>query len=276
MDVIRYDGSDYIIAKWRSGKGDKRDNAIQLGSSLRVKSGQAAILVFQQEDGKFQDIIKGPFDEELTTKNIPVISKFISLAYHGSSPHQAEVYFVNTQSLIQIRFGIPYFDVFDNEKKEFSVPIAVRGTINVQIKDIEEFIGKFGLRDVNVEEYRKFIMSALTRYVKATITNLPEAANISPLKLEQKINDVNTILEKVVSDRLENEFGVNVSSLDVDAIEVDKKSKDYKDLSKVGKKLSLRNIIHKGRVERLKDDIDLASQASEIALKIIDKIKFFK
>ena len=273
MEVIRYDGDNYLVAKWHSGKGDKKDNAIQLGSSLRVKSGQAAILVYEQEDGKFQDIIKGPFDGKLTTKNLPIISRFLSLAYHGASPHQSEVYFVNTQSLIQFKFGIPYFDVFGNEKKELSVPIAVRGALNLKIKDVEEFVNKFGLRDVSVESYRKLIMTPLTRYVKATITVLPETANISPLKLEQKIDPVSTILEKVVSYRLENEFGVSVSSLDIEAIEVDKSSKDYKQLERVGKKLLLRNIIHRGRVERLNDDIDLVSKAVDVALRIIEKIK---
>ena len=276
MDAIRYDGTDYIIAKWHSGKNPKKDNSIQLGSTLRVKNGQTAIFMCKQDDGTLQDVIEGPFDEKLTTKNLPVISRIVSLAYHGATPHQAEVYFVNMLNLIQIRFGVPYFDVFDNEKKEFSVPIAVRGTINVQIKDLDSFINLFGLRDLSIEEYRGYIISAVTRYVKEVIINLPEAANLSVLKLESKISEVNQILERIISTRLENDFGVKVTSLDVDAIEVNKNSKDYKELSKVGKKLTLRNILHRNRVEHLREDIDIAKDINEIVDSILPKIKPIK
>ena len=273
MDIIRCDDTSSIISKWHSDKGPKQDNAIKLGSSLRVKTGQVAVFLYKKDNDTYQDIIEGPFDQILETKNIPIISNIIGLAYHGGSPFQAEVYFINTLKLIQVRFGVPFFDVYDNTYKEFSVPVAVRGTINLHVKDVNEFIQIFGLRDLSIEDFQKMILSKVTRYVKYTITNIPETGNLSPLKLETKISDVSDILEIILKEKLSTEFGVEVTSLDVDGIEVDKKSDDYNELIKVGKKLTLSSILHKVRIKKANDTIEVVKSVTDIAMEILEKLK---
>jgi hypothetical protein len=47
MDVIRCDEKEYLIWKWKpSGEANstRKENAIRYGSSIRVKSGEAAVL----------------------------------------------------------------------------------------------------------------------------------------------------------------------------------------------------------------------------------------
>lgn len=51
MDVIRCDESDYLVWKWSpTGEKSRKENAIRYGSSLRVKAGEVAVLVYKQED----------------------------------------------------------------------------------------------------------------------------------------------------------------------------------------------------------------------------------
>ena len=125
MDVIRCDEQEYLVWKWRpSGEATstKKENAIRYGSSLRVKDGEMAVFVYQQKDGALQDYITGPYDQTIKTANFPVLSGIVGLAFGGASPFQAEIYFINLSGNIQIKFGVPYFDVFDPRFLDFAVP----------------------------------------------------------------------------------------------------------------------------------------------------------
>jgi membrane protease subunit (stomatin/prohibitin family) len=142
-DVIRCDEPNYLIWRWHPNgfaSGDlKRDTAIRTGSVLRVKTGEMAVFVYKQHDGQSEDYIVGPYDGTLKTKNFPVLSSIIGLWYEGDTPFQAEVYFVNLATVIQIRFGVPYFGVVDPRYPDFEVPVAVRGTLSFKINDYKAF-----------------------------------------------------------------------------------------------------------------------------------------
>ena len=144
MDEIRCDEPSYLIWKWHphgSEQGNNnRENAIRYGSSLRVKDGEAAVLVYNQPNGTFQDFIIGPFDKKIETKNLPVLASIVGLAYAGGTPFQAEVYFINLAQIIQVKFAVPFFDVFDPRFTDFCVPVAVRGTITFKINDCKNFV----------------------------------------------------------------------------------------------------------------------------------------
>ena len=139
MSVIRCDEPEYLVWKWRPAGQDvnttTRENSIRWGSSLRVKDGEVAVFLYKQKNGTMQDFIEGPFDETIQTANFPVLSGIIGLAYGGDAPFQAEVYFINLSGNIQIRFGVPYFDVMDPRYTDFVVPTAVGGSITFNITD---------------------------------------------------------------------------------------------------------------------------------------------
>ena len=123
MDEIRCDEPSYLIWKWRpsgSQLGENtRENSIRWGSSLRVKDGEVAVFVYKQKDGTMQDFIVGPYDEIIKTANFPVLASIVGLAYEGGTPFQAEVYFINLAQIIQIKFGVPFFDVYDPRFNDF-------------------------------------------------------------------------------------------------------------------------------------------------------------
>ena len=144
MDEIRCDEPSYLIWKWHpkgtQGGDNTRENSIRWGSSLRVKDGEVAVFVYKQKDGTMQDFIVGPFDQTIKTANFPILASIIGLAYDGGTPFQAEVYFINLAQIIQTKFAVPFFDVYDPRFEDFGVPVAVRGTIKFKITDHKEFI----------------------------------------------------------------------------------------------------------------------------------------
>ena len=175
MDVIRCDATGYLIWKWHpvgSVEGETaKENAIRWGSSLRVKSGEAAVFVYHSNGEQVQDFILGPYDSILQTENLPIISSAIGLAYNGNTPFQAEVYFINLAQMLQVKIGVPYFDVADSRYPDRGVPTSVRGVMNFKITDVAEFIQKYQLRTISLEEFRGTIKAATTKYVKNVVAN---------------------------------------------------------------------------------------------------------
>lgn len=237
MDVIRCDEQEYLVWKWRP-KGatlndSKKENSIRWGSSLRVKDGEVAVFVYKQKDGTMQDYIKGPSDETIKTANFPIITNIIGLAFAGQSPFQAEIYFINLSGNIQIKFGIPYFDVFDPRFLDFGVPMAVRGSITLNITNYEAFVKLHRMINFEIEDFKAQIKDAVTKYVKGIITNIPTDQGIPALQLERKILEINDLIHPRIKEAFENDFGVNVKRFDLAHIDVDKESEGYSELRKL-------------------------------------------
>ena len=234
MNVIRCDEQDYMVWKWRPAGQDvnstSRENSIRWGSSLRVKDGEVAVFVYKQQDGTMQDFIEGPFDDIIKTANFPVLSSIIGLAYGGDSPFQAEVYFINLQGNNQLKFGVPYFPVFDPRLPDHGVPVAVRGTITFSLVNYKEFIKLNRLINFDHEQFLKQVKDAIAKYVKGVVTNIPQDMGIPAVHLERKILEVNELIERYLKPRMEADFGVTMKALDISALEIDKEDATYREL----------------------------------------------
>lgn len=234
MNVIRCDEQEYLVWKWRPLGQDvnstSRENSIRYGSSLRVKDGEVAVFVYKQENGIVQDFIEGPYDDTIKTANFPVLSSIVGLAFGGESPFQAEVYFINLAQNNQLRFSVPYFDVFDPRLPDHGVPMAVRGIITFNITDYKGFIKLNRLVNFDHNQFLEQIRGALSKYVKGVVMNIPQEIGIPMVQMERQILSINERVESYLKPRLENDFGVNVKGLDISALQIDKDSPYYEDL----------------------------------------------
>lgn len=245
MDVIRCDETEYLIWKWRPNgaavNSTKKENAIRYGSSLRVKDGEVAVFVYPGENGN-QDFIEGPFDQTIKTGNFPILTNLVGAAFGGSSPFQAEIYFINLAGINKLRFGVQYFDIADPRFTDYSVPVACRGDLRFKITDYKEFIKHHRLINFDLEDFKSQIKSAVTKYVKGVVANIPAEKGIPVVQIERTISDVNKKVESEVKERFKNEFGVEVSSVDIDAIEINKDSEDYRYLMSVTRDIQTQTI----------------------------------
>ncbi|MCR4635047.1 MAG: SPFH domain-containing protein [Butyrivibrio sp.] len=269
-DVIRCDETDYLIWKWHPQNtvrgNNTRENAIRWGSSLRIKEGSAAIFIYNS-DGTKHEIIVGPYDDIIKTENFPILSSIIGFAYEGESPFQAEIYFLNMAKLIQIRFGVPYFDVFDPRFLDYGVPTAVRGTINFKVDDYNSFIELHRLENFSMQQFEDQITSAVKKHVKSIVTNIPTKNGIPVLQLERNISEVSDLIESKLKVALNEDYGVTVTKVDVSDIEIDKNSVGYKKLSSLTQNVV--NTIAQGA----SNIVDTLSAHRVGANKIINKVK---
>lgn len=245
-DVIRCDETNYLVWKWHPNGAEpgtlKRETAIRTTSVLRVKDGEVAVFVYKQKDGTMQDFIVGPYDETIKTKNFPILSSIIGLWYEGDTPFQAEVFFINLAKVIQIKFGVPYFDVADPRFPDFAVPVAARGTLTFQIEDYKQFIKCHQLINFDLDTLKAQVTDTIIQVVKGCVANAPASNNIPLIQIETKIGLVNESAELSLKDKLSDVFGVEVKSLDISAFELDKESDGYLELKKITKDITSREM----------------------------------
>jgi len=236
LDVIRCDEQEYLVWKWRpSGEANstKKENAIRYGSSLRVKDGELAVFVYQQKDGSMQDFIVGPFDQTIKTANFPILSNIVGAAFGGSSPFQAEIYFINLAGNIPIKFGVPYFNITDSRLPDFPVPMSVRGQFIFNITDYKLFIKNTRLINFELDDFKNLIKSAVSSSVKTGVMNISRTNTLNLVQIEENLDLINDLLKAKLKDVFSEDFGVNLKRFDIDSLELDQESEGFKKLLQV-------------------------------------------
>ena len=99
MEVIEWfdqTGTGIVHRYPEGGSGD-----IKMGAQLVVRENQAAVFF---RDGQGLDVF-GPGRHTLSTQNLPILTRLLSLPWGFTSPFRAEVYFVNLKVFTNMRWG---------------------------------------------------------------------------------------------------------------------------------------------------------------------------
>jgi membrane protease subunit (stomatin/prohibitin family) len=99
MEVIEWfdpDGRQLVHRIPEAGSAD-----FKMGAQLLVRESQAAVFF---RDGKGLDVF-GPGRHTLSTLNLPILTKLLSLPWGFTSPFRAEVYFVTLKVFTDLKWG---------------------------------------------------------------------------------------------------------------------------------------------------------------------------
>lgn len=133
----------------------------------------------------------------------------------------------------QIPFTIPFFDVFDPRYENFAVPVSVKGMIVYAVDEIGRFNRINKTQNMNDGVFQNKLKGQVTKYVKSVVTNAPMGNHLPVFQLERKILEISELVQDYVTPKIEDLFGVNVRSLDIMEIRVDKDSRGYRELKAV-------------------------------------------
>ena len=171
---------------------------------------------------------------------------------------------------MQVRFGVPYFDMFDPRFRDFGVPVAVRGTITFQIDNYRHFIKLHRLDEFDLERFRDQVKDAVSRYVKSVVANAPVDLGLPAVQIERGIPQIHERVEPEIKERLLNDFGVSVSGVDISALEIDKTSEGYISLMAVTRDVEMQTVQAQAdvNIKNLQDQQRINAENLEETLRI--------
>lgn len=146
---------------------------IKFGAQLVVRESQAAVFF---RDGKGLDIL-GPGRHTLTTRNLPVLTKVLSLPWGFTSPFRAEVYFVNLKVFTNMRWGTQDPVAFKDRELGL-IRLRAFGTFTLQVTQpllfINTLMGTSGsFATAQIEAYlREIIVSRLNDFLGEHLSSL--------------------------------------------------------------------------------------------------------
>ncbi len=131
------------VIEWRDVTGEEivhrvpeeGPGNISLGAQLTVRESQAAVFF---RDGQALDTF-GPGRHTLTALNLPFVQGAINLPFEGTTPFQAEVYFVNMRTFTDMKWGTAQPVAFRDS--EFAmVRLRAHGLYTMRINDPQLFV----------------------------------------------------------------------------------------------------------------------------------------
>jgi membrane protease subunit (stomatin/prohibitin family) len=181
-------------------------NEIKNGAQLIVRPGQCAIFV---DRGQLTDVFE-PGHYTLTTDNLPLLSTLRGWKHGFNSPFKCEVYFVSTRQLTDLKWGTPN-PIMLRDADFGPVRLRAFGTYALRAIDpkvlLRELVGTDG--SFQADEVGELMRSIIVE----AFTDLIGQAKIAALDLAANYRDLSSQLRKLVCERIDDEYGLEVPAL---------------------------------------------------------------
>jgi membrane protease subunit (stomatin/prohibitin family) len=203
IDIIEWLDDSRNTLVWRF---PRYQNEIKNGAKLIVRPGQVAIFV---SEGKLADIFEAG-THDLITGNLPILSTLKGWKYGFNSPFKAEVYFVNTRPVIDLKWGTPNPIILRDP--EFG-PIRVRafGTYVLKAVDpkalLTEIVGTGAV--VSTDEVTELVRAIIIE----SLSDMLGTSEIAALDFASNYRRLASELQKKVQERIDDEYGLELPQL---------------------------------------------------------------
>ena len=149
---------------------------LRIGSQLVVNTAQTAIFV---KGGQVLDeFTAGTYT--LKTENLPLLNKLINIPFGGDSPFQAEVWFINQITRMDLKWGTP--QPIQLEDPKYSIIVPVRA------------FGQYGIKVTNPRQFLESLIGNMNSFTADSINNYFKGKLIACLS--------STIAKKIIQDQI--------------------------------------------------------------------------
>ena len=150
-DIIKYEGDNTTFI-WKHPCED-----FNTLTQLIVHQSQEALFF---RDGQALDLFV-PGRHTLSTSNIPILRRFVSLPSGGKTPFHAEVYYINKTEQMAIKWGTDNRVQFMEPTYKFPLEIGASGEMSLRVEDSRKLVVKLVGTEISLDQ------QGLTRYFKA-------------------------------------------------------------------------------------------------------------
>ena len=207
IDVIEWvDDTDDTMA-WRFSRPN---NEIKNGAQLIVRQSQVAILVDQ---GQIADVFT-PGRHELSTSNLPVLSRLQGWKYGFQSPFKADVIYLNTRQFIAQKWGTSS-PVIVRDAELGPVRLRAFGTYAVRITDPQRFVEE--LVGTNATFHVDQTTDQLRDLVVAKVSTVLANGSASVYELSSKYAEISARVQEQVAPQFQ-QYGLQITQLVIENV----------------------------------------------------------
>jgi membrane protease subunit (stomatin/prohibitin family) len=205
IDIIEWVDDNHHALVWRF---PRFHNQIKNGAQLIVRPGQTAIMV---ANGKVGDVFQ-PGMYRLETKNLPILSTLLGWKYGFDSPFKAEVYFVNTTVITDLKWGTPN-PVMMRDSDFGPVRVRAFGTYTLRATDPATLLGELVGTDslYEADEISELLRSIVNNAFAEVISN----SQIPVLDLAMSYRSLSEKMRQAVLEMVDDEYGLEIPQLHI-------------------------------------------------------------
>jgi membrane protease subunit (stomatin/prohibitin family) len=227
--IMRFIRSQLIeVIEWTDNTSDTmvyrfpvQGNEIKMGAQLTVRESQAAVFV---NEGQIADVFV-PGRYQLSTENMPVLTKLKSWKYGFNSPFKAEVYFVNTKQFTHQKWGTAN-PIIMRDQEFGMIRLRAFGTYGFRVVDPAKFLKElFGTRSTFGTED---IAGQLRGLIVSSISDLLAESQIQALDLSMNYDELSTQARFKLQPRF-GEFGLDITLVAIENISLPKEVEEVLD-----------------------------------------------
>ena len=203
VDIVEWIDDPRNILVWRF---PRYHNQIKHGAQLIVRPGQAAVFVHR---GELADVFE-PGNYQLETDNLPILSTLQGWKHGFNSPFKAEVYFVSTRQVTNLKWGTP--NPIMLRDPDYG-PIRLRAFGNYTLKAVDprallqELVGTDSVFEA--DEVTELIRSI----INTAFADLIGESKIAALDLAANYQELSSQLREKVVERVDDEYGLDLPQL---------------------------------------------------------------
>lgn len=254
VDVIKFNGGAEDIA-WKYP-----DEGITWGGQLIVNDTQEAVFF---KGGTALDLFTGG-TYTLKSNNIPILEKFVNMAFGGDTPFAAEVWFVSKQIKQGIGWGTKTPIQVEDPKFGIITNLRAFGVYGIRVTDtrtfIQQVVGTQG--KTTTESIQDLMLSSIVSDIEEMLSQVVHEQNIDVIRINTQRSKIEEAFKPILQKKFEK-FGIAIEQFEIESLNIPKDDPGFVALTQAKADKAQMNILGDQYAQKRMLDIGEASAKNE-------------